>query len=226
LDKFKPIYRVNPKTKQGQRNIEKEVNRLKKYLPIIFTTFEKRINYKHNSLKSSEIKFIDKNFQSYSPENYSKLLEYTLDSKKRLPAKFFANMITGKDMDKVMSTPITEAEFTVDQYNLFDFMTNLTDTLWDIKKFFFPNKSDEEKDYDLDQKDKNEFDQLYNKYLNIKEKDREKQFDSFKNELKNLILSKLEKLKEMHLKVLEDTKTRFTDDNIKKYLVHKMYNLK
>jgi hypothetical protein len=226
LDKFKPIYRVNPKTKQGQRNIEKEVNRLKKYLPIIFTTFEKRINYKHNSLKSSEIKFIDKNFQSYSPENYSKLLEYTLDSKKRLPAKFFANMITGKDMDKVMSTPITEAEFTVDQYNLFDFMTNLTDTLWDIKKFFFPNKSDEEKDHDLDQKDKNEFDQLYNKYLNIKEKDREKQFDSFKNELKNLILSKLEKLKEMHLKVLEDTKTRFTDDNIKKYLVHKMYNLK
>jgi hypothetical protein len=153
-------------------------------------------------------------------------LEYTLDSKKRLPAKFFANMITGKDMDKVMSTPITEAEFTVDQYNLFDFMTNLTDTLWDIKKFFFPNKSDEEKDHDLDQKDKNEFDQLYNKYLNIKEKDREKQFDSFKNELKNLILSKLEKLKEMHLKVLEDTKTRFTDDNIKKYLVHKMYNLK
>jgi hypothetical protein len=226
LDKFKPIYRVNPKTKQGQRNIEKEVNRLKKYLPIIFTTFEKRINYKHNSLKSSEIKFIDKNFQSYTPENYSKLLEYTLDSKKRLPAKFFANMITGKDMDKVMSTPITEAEFTVDQYNLFDFMTNLTDTLWDIKKFFFPNKSDEEKDHDLDQKDKNEFDQLYNKYLNIKEKDREKQFDSFKNELKNLILSKLEKLKEMHLKVLEDTKTRFTDDNIKKYLVHKMYNLK
>ncbi len=135
-------------------------------------------------------------------------------------------MITGKDMDKVMSTPITEAEFTVDQYNLFDFMSNLTDTLLDIKKFFFPDKSDEEKGYDLDEKDKNEFDLLHDKYSKIEEKDREKQFKSFKNELKTLILSKLEKLKENHLKVLEDTKTRFTDDNIKKYLVHKMYNLK
>jgi hypothetical protein len=206
--------------------LDKEVNRLKKYLPIIFNTFEKRINYKFNALKSTEVKFIDKNFQSYTPELYTKLLEHTLDSKKRLPAKFFANMITGKDMDKVMSTPITEAEFTVDQYNLFDFMTELTQSMFDIYKFFFSGNPDDQDKHDLDEKDKNEFDQIHDKYSKVDENDRKNQFENFKKELKTLILSKLETLRNKHLKVLEETKNSFTDENIKKYLIHKMYNLK
>jgi len=219
LDKFKLQKGL------GKRNIDKEVNRLKKYLPLIFNTFEKRINYKHNSLKSSESKFIDKNFQLYSPEIFNKLLEYTIDSKKRLPGKFFANMVTAKDMDKVMSTPITEAEFTVDQYNLFDSMVNLTQKVLDIKNFFFPKKAGEEKDYDFDIADKNEFDQLHDKYSNLDENNRKNQFENFKKELKALILNKLETLRDKHLKVLEETKNSFTDENIKKYLVHKMFNI-
>ena len=134
-------------------------------------------------------------------------------------------MVTPKDIDKVLSTPINEAEFTVDQYSLFDAVVSLGEIGKRIRKMFFPDKDDYIKDYDLDKTDKNEFQLLYDKYLNVKESDRENQFDNFKKEVKELILRKLEKLKDKHLKVLEDTKSRFTDENIKKYLVLKSHGL-
>jgi hypothetical protein len=221
LDKYKPV--INLKT--GQINFDKEILRINKYLPIIFNTFTKRINYKHNALKSSEIKVIDKNFPSYTPENYNNLLQYTQELKDRLSGKFFTGMVTPKDIDKVLSTSINEAEFTVDQYSLFDAIVRLGQIGERIRKTFFPDKDDYNKYYDLDEADKNEFQLLYDKYLKVKESDRENQFDNFKKELKDLILRKLEKLKDKHLKVVEDTKSRFTDENIKKYLVLKLYGL-
>lgn len=205
--------------------MNKEVNRLKKYLPIIFNTFTKRISYKYNALKSSEIKFIDNNFTSYTEDNYNNLLKHTIKIKDLISGKFFNNMVTNKDFDKIISTPINEAEFTVDQYSLFDAILRLGEMGKRIKNTFFPDKDDYNKEYDLDDADKNEFQLLYDKYSEVKESDREKQFDNFKNELKELILRKLEKLKDKHLKVLEDTKSRFTDENIKKYLVLKLYGL-
>jgi hypothetical protein len=219
LDKYKPV--VNLKT--GQRNFDKEIVKINKYLPIIFNTFTKRINYKYNSLKSSEIKGIDKNFPSYTADNYNNLLQYTLELKDRLASKFKSNMVTDKDLNKVLSTPITEAEFTVDQYSLFDVVISpIMEKMLDL---FLPTKEKNNKDYELDESDKNDFEALHDKYANVEEKDREKQFENFKNELKSLILRKLEKLKDKHLKVVEETKASFTNENIKKYLVLKMHNI-
>lgn len=204
----------------GKNNMNKEVNRLKKYLPIIFNTFTKRINYKYNSLKSSEIKFIDKSFPSYSTEIYDNLLKHTLDIKERLSGKFSNKMINPKDMDKIYSTPITEAEFTVDQYSFIDLIKRAGSFVLNL---FF--KDEESKNRDLDESDKSEFQQLYDKYSKLNESDRKKEFDNFKKELKALILRMLEKLKNKHLVALEKTKASFTDENIKKYLVHKLYGL-
>lgn len=133
-------------------------------------------------------------------------------------------MVKSNDMEKIIATPITEAEFTVDNYNLFDFMTTVGRNLIDIKNIFY-DKNKNNEDLDLDQEDKNKFDVLYNKYSKLDEKQRESVFENFKNELKSLILDKLENLKKKHLKVLENTKLNFTDENIKKYIVHKMYKI-
>lgn len=218
LDNYKPIYSFNPKTKKGQRNLLEEIKRINKLLAIIFDVFDKRINNKFISIKTTILKYINNNFKEFSEENYNKLLEYTLELKKILPEKYFNNMILKTDVDKIIK--LSEAEFTVDRYSLFDGLKELTSSMIELGKMLFGNR---EEGYDLDEENKNKFDLLHEKYSKIDNK--KDNYDNFVKELKNIVVYSLDKLRKKHLKELEKTKSVFTEENIKKYLVHKMYNI-